>query len=669
MNRLLPLFLCSAAIAAPVPKEKPDPLPEGALVRLGSNRYRGPSTDGVVFSKDGKTLYAVTWNLVYRWSAESGKPLDPITLDIKWDMVQSARIWADRLFLLERPAQGGGLAPATCHVFDLPGGKEAASFEVKGLVYFTSFGYMQPPAGASEDGKRFAVADQQGTKLTVLDVDTGKTLAEFAPDPNLGATKRHLSPSGKLAAAVGFTATTVFDVDAKKDLYAMPGSFGFVECSPDEKTMAGYKVVIDPAKKAKERVLVAWDATTGKQQHTLPLDGEVWHMQFCGNDAVVVGHTTSDAYAHKGIALTRWNLKTGKADWTVPAAFQVGGFILSAGWIAVSPDATRFVVSNRESLMTVYDAATGKRVDDNPAHNEKVEWAEFSKDGKTVTTLTERDIRVWDAATGELKTATAPKELNRTNFAGVTNDLFVWYERSPDFKKTELIAWDRKANKLAWREDTEVPSVGRVHAVGERVVVYGSEPGAKAGVVRVFDQKGKKEADWSAPSLGFSTKAAATADAVLVSGADGKGPVRVLAWKTGEETAVIDTPAGNAFRGGVELIAPAGDRAVVRVGSGWVVADTKTGKVLHQGEVGGRGSEAAAASADGSKMMLTVAWPNAARMDITHSVKVLELKEKGKTWTFDGKGAAASTVAFSPDGTKAVVGYRDGTALIWDVSK
>lgn len=50
-------------------------------------------------------------------------------------------------------------------------------------------------------------------------------------------------------------------------------------------------------------------------------------------------------------------------------------------------------------------------------------------------------------------------------------------------------------------------------------------------------------------------------------------------------------------------------------------------------------------------------------------VRVFELKEKGKSREFDGKGAAASAVAFSPDGKKAVVGCRDGTALIWDVSK
>jgi hypothetical protein len=39
---LLALLIGSVTVAAPVPKEKPDPLPDGALMRLGKHRFRGP---------------------------------------------------------------------------------------------------------------------------------------------------------------------------------------------------------------------------------------------------------------------------------------------------------------------------------------------------------------------------------------------------------------------------------------------------------------------------------------------------------------------------------------------------------------------------------------------------------------------------------------------------
>lgn len=666
-NLVCLLLVCGTALAAPVPKEKPDPLPDGALVRLGSARYRGPWTDGVVFSKDGKTLYAVRWNVVRRWSADTGTPLDPISFDIRWDTVHDARIWGDRLFVIDRPANGRIDQPHTVRAFELPGGKVVNSFEVPPFPYFTSFGYMQPPAGASEDGKRFAAADQQGKTLTVYDVDSGKAVAEFALDGGKVATERHLSANGKVAAAVGSASVTVFDVDAKKEVCTLPGLFGLTESSPDGKAWVSAKYVDTKGVGGQRRAMtevVAWDPATGKEKHTLPLGGGAWHFQFCGNDTVIFGHTTSEARSHAGIALTRWNLKTGKADWTVPAPFQASGMGLSAGWIAVSPDGSRFVVSNRESLMTVHDAATGKRVDDNPAHSETVRWAEFSQDGKTVTTLTERDVRVWDAVTGELKTATVPKELDRANFGGVTKDLFVWFERNADHTKTELIAWDRAKNKLAWKADTGLGYVLRVQSAGERIVVAGGSKPGNAELVVVFDQAGKKVSDWAAPRIGFQTPTAVTPEALLVAEGTGNGAVRVLSLESGKETTSIGLPGGDAFRGGPHVITPTptGEAVLVRAGGGkgWVLADPKTGEILERGEIDGWGSDAAGVSADAKRVFLATGGPNPS---------AFAFEPKGKSWTLDGKGAAASAVAFSPDGKKTVVGYRDGTALIWDVSK
>lgn len=80
----LGLLVIGTTFATPVPKDKPDPLPDGALVRLGSASFRGPNTDGVTFSKSGKTLYATDGKTsVFRWDADTGKPLKPIKLDLK----------------------------------------------------------------------------------------------------------------------------------------------------------------------------------------------------------------------------------------------------------------------------------------------------------------------------------------------------------------------------------------------------------------------------------------------------------------------------------------------------------------------------------------------------------------------------------------------------------
>ena len=67
---LVALVSSGLSVAAPVPKEKPDPLPDGALVRLGSARFRGPHIGRVVFSADGKTVLGTdNRGTVVRWEA------------------------------------------------------------------------------------------------------------------------------------------------------------------------------------------------------------------------------------------------------------------------------------------------------------------------------------------------------------------------------------------------------------------------------------------------------------------------------------------------------------------------------------------------------------------------------------------------------------------------
>src|SRR5262249_683184 len=53
-----------------------DPLPEGALVRLGTSRFRPPSqVRGLAFSPDDKTLVSLSGGLLQFWDAVHGKLL------------------------------------------------------------------------------------------------------------------------------------------------------------------------------------------------------------------------------------------------------------------------------------------------------------------------------------------------------------------------------------------------------------------------------------------------------------------------------------------------------------------------------------------------------------------------------------------------------------------
>src|SRR5689334_18208607 len=83
MSRLLSLLgltIASSALAAPVPKVPPEPLPPGAIARFGTPNYRGSGAE-LVYSADGKQLFgfeiqewdgSVNNKKLSVWDAETG---------------------------------------------------------------------------------------------------------------------------------------------------------------------------------------------------------------------------------------------------------------------------------------------------------------------------------------------------------------------------------------------------------------------------------------------------------------------------------------------------------------------------------------------------------------------------------------------------------------------
>jgi len=651
---LFGLLVLGTAFAAPVPKEQPDPLPDGAIMRLGSARFRGRHTDGVVFSKDGKTLYATDEKAtVYRWDAVTGKPLATIKLDAKG--AASSRVRGDRAFVASpnNPEEPSG--SSTVRVFDLPGGIQVSEVDAGTPVDFHVVATSFWDTAISADGTRFAVSRPKGG-LTVFDADTGKPL-DLPADTHDG--HLHFSADGRYLLVDNLSNAVVIDLTDKKLLAELPSGLRVAEFSPDSKTLVGQwsERVSEKGEplRLKDR-LGLWDVTTGKERSTPTVDGPVWHLGFVSADAVVIGHRSEKG----GAVLSRWDAKAGKRVWTTPVGFdatQQGLYMLT-----VSPDGSRVVVTDRDGRMGLFDAAIGKRLDDDSAHTGGVRWVALSADGKTATTVSDREIREWDAITGKMRSNVRPAEVSQAQVAGACGGLLVWFERDYEKETTELIAWDRAKGKMSWRAKVELPLVRRVQTSEAVVVVVGAKEAGPFNQVRVFDAAGKEKGGWeTATNLGFAPTG--VGDASVYLGRAAARAVSVRAMKDGTENGTCGVPQSVATDG-LALIAPSSDEKLLVLGSAagaWAVVDSITGKVQWEGRSGEWIAQSASVAADGKKVILQTMHDPV--------VRVFELKEDGKVWTLDGKGAAAAAVAFSPDGKKAVIGYRDGTVLIWDVSK
>ncbi|MCE9562603.1 MAG: PQQ-binding-like beta-propeller repeat protein [Planctomycetes bacterium] len=690
---LLALLLGTTTLAR-ADDPKPEPLPEGAKLRLGGPPF-GPylTTSFQLLPPDYKAIALPDGTNSLRRFDLAGRSLDktaprprfPGTGDPEFVMSADGKRW---VFV-----QSADLSV-----------RDAATGEVvKRLVMSKGFRTVTEISGLSAvslstDGKFLAQgATGQGVPgqpskggVIVWDVEKGESVFQTGvPLGGLGLPV--LSPDGKLVAVRGTLFSgglpkpgeedhrytfAVYEVDGGKELLrgqATPGGLpgtgiATVAFSPD-----GSAVAVSCG----DGVVDLFDVRPGKPRASLlGRNSQGQHIAFSPD-----GKTLA-AVAEDG-SLQRWNTANGKPLGTTEGP-QVG---------INSPRGLAFVGNERVLAWgftgrypVVWESPSGKVLTPVPELTSGIKSIAFAGEKEIVTSGMDGRVVRWDTATGK---AIGQVELRPTTTPLQGTSRFI-VDLTPDGKKaitngaarpavavldvatgTEELLLPRK-----WVNGytaTTILSADRTKLVEMRI----SSDMTKRGTCVVWDLVDRKKlisvelpvAVGNPPHADVSPNGKRLVTiAYQPNPAGGQRTLIVTGWdlKTGKKLGEVE----DAKTGWVAFVSVAGDSlAVVHSGTGRLRAfDYESGRggdIFEEGKAGGEHIAGPVVFNPGGKQFASSAPGNEPG---TYVVKFRDWPTGKVLHTFPAHRALISAMTFSPDGKSLATGAMDGTVLLWDLA-
>ncbi len=608
-----------------------DPLPPGALVRLGELRWRpGARISRVAFSPDGTRL--ASWgNFLYHhdrlslWDTATGKELRTELLAENW-LAEFAWCADGRGFAVLGPSQAA--ADFLVWEFTDPRAKNPARARPGPLAAGREVAVGQAPEhygpfAITADGRRLAAYHAGGAHKPEA------VLFELAPAP---------------------TARRLKAVRTIKDLPAGVGALAF---SRDGRALFAFSHA-DP--RAPVETLAVYDTRTGRRQKTLTIpmalhqggrktfalspDGSLLALGLTDGTLRLIDLTTGRPVRSLARHVTK-----GRADpWN------------GVSTVAFSPDGRRLITGGRDNALKVWDVGTGREVFDLRGHHSWPEATAFSADGKRIASAGQDSlIRLWDAATG--RDLRPPRGHSHT----------VWgLAVSRDGRRALTNGWDGTARLWDLRTGSQVWQVSHDSGDSPAVLLDGRTVLTRwQGRWRLWDGMTGKEkpppgdlARGRGNALGLSPDGG-----TLLSAED--GTVTLWSWPGGQRLRQIRAE-GKVHRA---LLTPDG-RTVLTWASGGPVAlwDRHTGR--NQGTLPvrvGMYPDLAALTTDGLLVVAGKQEPAGKERIVVCDVRARKVVREFPVEA-GGRVFYLMAVAVSGDGRTVAVGQNDGRAVLYEVA-
>lgn len=354
-----------------------DPLPEGAIVRMGSLRFRHPGLYHFGFRDEGKTVVSSAGDETFRF----------------WDSGTGRQIRAVRLKKGAKPVQ---------HQVLSPGAKTAAAFDNNGGIALWSVDSgeliktLPSPKGDvaglyfSADGK-ILIANFWQPSIVLFDWNKGKERRITPPARKIGHDSTFhscISPDGTWLAVGGGAGEPlyVYETETGREAHRFLCNASTSIFSPDSKRLIVSSMYND--KKASETVIRIFDLADGKQIKQYPIGNE---YSFLTLDVSADGKMLACSFSDRSCVL---DLTTGRIVYRLSDRPILVGF---------TPD-NKTLIGSSGMRLRVWDALTGQERHNDPGEFGHYLAAAVSPDGRLLAEADWLDqaVSLWDTTSGRL---------------------------------------------------------------------------------------------------------------------------------------------------------------------------------------------------------------------------------------------------------------------------